>query len=52
MDLRNKLVASEAFSAYLNALILDGQLSNKDFEEDSAKQAYNDTILQDWYQGM
>jgi hypothetical protein len=50
MDLRNKLVVSEAFKAYLDAFIEDGKIAERDFEEEKAREAYSHQ--NDWYKGL
>jgi hypothetical protein len=46
MDYRNKLVASEAFSGYLQSLIDDGVIANMDFDRVEAEKSYK--AQEDW----
>ena len=46
MDLRNKLVASEAFSGYIKSLIDDGAIAERDFSKLEAEKSYR--AQEDW----
>ena len=50
MDLRNKLVASEAFKAYLDALIARGQMAKAEFDKEESQTAYAAQL--DWYKHL
>lgn len=48
-EYRDRLLVSEAFSAYIESIIGDGKIAEHDFETEVARDKYENMRLADWY---